>query len=344
MTGLEKINKILFKSNRDGIIRVAPDGQILEANPTLIGMLGYECQDEFIGSNKKSSNSEWQYITEASVKEQLRLQGYTREHERVYTKKNGTKLQARVQLWMVSLNSDTTEIWGIIRKIGRHLSTRERLNLSLEQLKKRNLILLEAREKERKILATNIHDEVGQSMTALRLELELLKQKETCREYCYEKLNRMIGISNEVIQNIQRISGELRQDMVYVLGLKAAIEQYGKEWQERTGIQLSLFLENCRIKPNTALALFRIVQEALTNVARHANAKRTCIRLRKERHGILLQIADDGVGMSKDKLSEYQSIGLLGMRERAEMCGGDIRISSDSGTQIEVKVRFNQSI
>lgn len=340
MTEVEKRYRILFESNKDGIIRTTPDGHIVEANPAFIRMLGYDRQDAVLGSYKKITPAEWHSIEESCIKEQLKLKGYADEYEKEYYRKDGSKMQASVQLWTVSLNTQTREVWGIIRDISHRKRTQKRLNMAMEQLRKRNHQLVEAREKERKTLATAIHDEIGQSITALRLELELLKQAATCKESCFEKLDKMISISNEVIRNTQRISGDLRPGMLDSVGLKAAIEWFGREWQERTGIKLKLFIENCYINKETELAFFRIVQEALTNVARHAKAKRTSIRLRHNNESLNLVIIDDGIGMPIEKLNDHQSFGLLGMRERAEMCGGELRVSSANGTRIEVIVRF----
>ncbi len=340
MKEAEKRYQIFFESNKDGVIRTTLYGHILEANPAFIRMLGYERMDDVLGLSKNITPVEWHTIEKSFINEQLKHKGYANEYEKEYIRKDGSKIQVSVQLWSVALNSQTRELWGIIRDISQRKRTEERLNLAMEQLRKRNHQLVEAREKERKTLATAIHDEIGQSMTALKLELELLKQKATCKVSCFEKLDKMISISNEVIRNTQRISGELRPGMLDALGLKAAIEWFGREWQERTGIKLRLYIENCYINKKTELALFRIVQEALTNVARHAQAKSTSIRLRHTHVSLNLEIVDDGIGMPMEKLNDHQSFGLLGMRERAEMCGGELRVSSANGTRVEVWVQF----
>ncbi len=341
MTEVEKRYQLFFESNKDGIIRATPDGDIIEANPAFARMLGYDEPHEVLGSYKKFTHETWLSIDESVMEDQLKLNGFADGYEKEYYRKDGSIVHVCLQLWVVSMDTQSPEVWGIVRDITRRKLTENRLHMAMEQLKKRNHQLVEAREKERKTLATAIHDEIGQSMTALKLELELLKQAILCKESCIDKLEKMIDISNEVIRNTQRISGDLRPGMLDALGLKAAIEWYGKEWQERTGIHLQLQIDNCYINKNTELALFRIVQEALTNVARHAGAKKTEITLKHKKDCLYLVIFDNGIGISKNKINDHQSFGLLGMRERAEMCGGELKISSENGTRIEVRVNFS---
>jgi signal transduction histidine kinase len=147
---------------------------------------------------------------------------------------------------------------------------------------------------------------------------------------------------DEAIQSIQRIATELRPAILDDLGLGAALEWIAEDFQTRTGtnVEVSLPDPDIDIDRAGATALFRIVQEALTNVARHAAATQVDVRLGKENGDLILEVRDNGKGVSEEELSARTSLGILGMRERALLLGGTLTISGTPGNGTTVRVRM----
>lgn len=208
------------------------------------------------------------------------------------------------------------------------------------QLEQMNEYLIMAIEEERSSISLQVHDELGQAMTALKMDLSWLRQNSKNEDAVNEKIDRMVRMTNDVIRKVQRISSELHPGLLDDLGLVPAIEWYCKEFSERTTIVCDIDLEeNEDILPEVNLALFRIFQEAMTNIIRHAQASIVEIQLRHHPH-ILLTIKDDGVGISPDKVSSGKSFGIIGMRQRISQCGGtlDISLNEDKGTIVSVTI------
>ena len=206
-----------------------------------------------------------------------------------------------------------------------------------EELQQLNQHLMDARENERATIAMEIHDELGQALTAIKIDLNWVLGHIADSAKSFQKISGIIALTNDTIKIVQRISAELRPGLLDDLGLVAAIEWYSDEFEQRTGIKCELMLEDLPDgDKRISLALFRILQEALTNVIRHANAKTVRITLRYASRGITMIIEDDGVGISQEKIANGKSLGLIGMRERARQINGSIEFSKNTvaGTKI----------
>lgn len=215
--------------------------------------------------------------------------------------------------------------------------TLEELKNSHEKLRALTAHLQSVREEERTKVAREIHDELSQALTVLKIDLSDLSADfdELEPEKKSLLLSKMQDLSKSVdgiIDNMHRISMELRPSMLDDIGLVAAIEWQTQEFQRRTGIQCALVqIDNIIPDKKTATGLFRIFQEALTNVTRHANASEVKINLHRDRGNIILDIEDNGRGIQEGKLSDPRSFGILGMKERAAILGGEIRIKGAQG-------------
>jgi PAS domain S-box-containing protein len=217
-----------------------------------------------------------------------------------------------------------------------------------EQLRQLSAHIEEEREDERTGIAREIHDELGQALTALKMDLALIARRTRAdalsREALLEKVDGMSSMTDEVIDQVRRISSELRPGVLDDLGLLAACEWQAHEFERRTGTPCLVRsnLGNEQLDPTFSTAFFRILQEALTNVTRHAQAQSVDVLL--EHHdGILhLRVKDDGRGITADVLNSGRSLGLLGIRERARRIGGEATISGGpgTGTTVEVKARI----
>jgi PAS domain S-box-containing protein len=213
------------------------------------------------------------------------------------------------------------------------------LQRSLQELHALNAQLQSVREEERTRLARELHDELGQALTAIRIDLAGLK---SARGQESQRIDGVLSLVDETIRSVRRISTELRPGILDHLGLVAAVEWAAEEFQSRTGIQcrVSLPETNPAIDAERATALFRIFQETLTNIARHAGATAVRVALSLESGNVSLEVRDNGRGISEDQLAASGSLGILGMRERALLLGGEFSIAGDPGTGAIVRVRI----
>jgi len=210
----------------------------------------------------------------------------------------------------------------------------EQLRTSREQLRALSLYLESVREEERTNLAREIHDELGSLLTGLKIDLSWLAKKTSReQELILAKIKSMYELIDEAIQTVKRISTELRPGVLDDLGLSAAIEWAGQEFEKRTEIKLEFTSrpKDIILDGDRSTAIFRIFQEALTNIVRHANATNARISLKQDGDRVVLRIRDNGKGIDKKQLSDPKAFGLIGMRERAMSKGGDVKISATPG-------------
>ena len=206
-----------------------------------------------------------------------------------------------------------------------------------------------AREAERARIAREVHDEFGQLLTGFKYDLSWMEKKlsakpETPRAQLLEKVRGMGELLNGMVQSVRRIAAELRPGVLDDLGLAAAVEWQTREFQQRTNIkaQVGAALADREPRREVATALFRILQEALTNVARHAKAANVRVSLREESACFVLEVIDDGCGITEAELGKASAFGLLGMRERVMPLRGrcEIHGAPGQGTTVWVSVPF----
>jgi signal transduction histidine kinase len=209
-----------------------------------------------------------------------------------------------------------------------------------------SLRLETAREEERARLARELHDELGQVLTSLKLEFmwlvdELAKSEPKPGIQLVNKLQALVGLIEVSIQSVRHISGDLRPAVLDHLGLTEAIQWEAARFERRTGIRCRVISKVSREMSNRsrALALFRIVQEALTNVVRHAHAGAVRITMRDRGRMLTVIVRDNGRGITRAQRRGVDSIGLLGMSERARLIGGRVTIAGVQGRGTTVTVR-----
>jgi len=217
----------------------------------------------------------------------------------------------------------------------------EERHLANEMQEKLLSHITEIRENERALISREIHDQLGQSLTALKLDINWLQAHASDANATKEKLKGMVDIISSTIKDVQRISSELRPGILDDLGLAAAIEWYAEEFEKRSGLQVELDLDEILIQDEkTNLALFRVMQESLTNVVRHAHAKAIKLTLHEINEHAVLDIEDDGVGISIEKLKSIHSLGIMSMHDRIKQVNGtlDILCGSAAGTKLRICV------
>ncbi len=217
----------------------------------------------------------------------------------------------------------------------------ERVRESEEKLRALAAHLITVREEERTHIAREIHDELGQVLTGLKMELTwLAKRLRDSQKPLIEKTKSMFGLIDLTIQSVRRISAGLRPEMLDEMGLVAAIGWHAKEFQRRTGIRCRIKLpdEGRTLDKDLSTTVFRIFQEILTNVARHSRATRVDVDISISDERLTLEVVDNGVGISSRALNDGKSLGLLGMQERALRFKGEIDISGSPGHGTRVAV------
>lgn len=220
----------------------------------------------------------------------------------------------------------------------------ERLRESHEQLRALSVYLQYVREEERTRIAREVHDELGQSLTSLKLDLSWLAGRQPLGQRpLHDKIKAMARHIDATILTVRRIATELRPGILDDLGLVAAIEWQANEFQGRTGIECdvaSTLTDDAPLDADLNTAFFRIFQETLTNIMRHANATQVIVRSSEEQGSVLLSVKDNGRGITAAEIHDTRSIGLLGMCERAALLGGEVAFQSESGKGTTVKVRI----
>lgn len=231
----------------------------------------------------------------------------------------------------------------LIEKTEKLKQSEKELLLAKEQLEQVNEHLIKAIEEERTNISYKVHDELGQSITALKMDLKWVRNNLHEKDMLAGKLDNMIEITNEVISKVQHIAAETHPGILDDLGLVVAIEWYCKDFEERTGIPCTLYLEEVTpLKSSINLAIFRVLQEALTNVIRHAHASAVTIQLFNNEHDIIMKIADDGTGIPTDKLSSPDSFGIMSMRQRIRQCKGIINFTNTTGSGLSIEIKIPQ--
>jgi len=225
----------------------------------------------------------------------------------------------------------------------------EDLRASREQLRALAGRLQAVREEERTDIAREIHDELGGALTGMKVDVSFLIKSalkiknEAARTSLLAGMDSVTKAIDTTIHAVRRIAMELRPGILDDLGLVAALEWQLKDFEKRTGIRCEFFppAEDISLDADLSTALFRIFQEALTNVVRHSGATEVRVRLRADADSSTLEVEDNGKGIEKEKINSSKSLGLLGMRERAQMFGGRVTVTGTPGIGTTVTVEIS---
>jgi signal transduction histidine kinase len=224
----------------------------------------------------------------------------------------------------------------------------EHLEESREQLRALLARMEHLREEERTRIAREVHDVLGQLLTALKMDLALLERRlrkiadENLREAMLDRLGEILRLADTMIESVQKLSRELRPSVLDTLGLGAALQFEARQFQERSGIKCEIIPleESASVDSDCATGIFRIFQEMLTNVARHARASNVTISFCQKKDMIQLEVTDDGRGIRPEEIASPHALGLLGMAERARLLGGQLQIRGEAvrGTTVTLTI------
>ena len=344
----EKKYRSIFENAIGGIYQTTKEGRCVTANRALARIIGYSSVEEFTANVGNISRL---YVERGRRQEFIRLieknniiTGFESE---VY-RKNGSKIWISEHARAIYNSLGNLQYYeGCVEDITVRKRAEEELKSSREQLRRLSAYIESAREEERMYIAREIHDELGQMLTALKMELFCLNRTAKDKNLLIEKTKSMSDMIDAAIKTVKRISSALRPTLLDDLGLVAAIEWQAEEFQKRTGISCELFsdIEDLHLERNVSVAFYRILQEALTNVARHSDATLVKVTFSiKDTGDVLLEVCDNGKGITEPQISGPQSFGLTGIRERVYLLGGevDIRGRAATGTTLRVEIPLSQ--
>lgn len=339
----ERRLRAIIEAEPECVKVLAPDGMLLEMNPSGLAMIEAERLTDVLGQSVLSIVAPAYREVFAELTARV-LAGETGELEFEIVGLRGTRRWLETHMVPLRDPSGTiTAALGITRDISERKRAESALRASQERLRSLAHRLQEVREQERARIARDIHDGIAQTLTALKLDLRWIRDTLNGeRPDLASKLDDMTEAVGLTIQDMRRMSTELRPEVLDHLGLAAAIEWAGREFQRRTGIgcRLRAGIHDVALERDAATGLFRIFQEALANVARHAGAASVTITLREQPGAVVLELWDDGRGITEQQRAGTGSLGLLAMRERALLLGGslDVRGVPGRGTHLSVRI------
>jgi len=357
-----RLGAIVDGSN-DAILGLTPDGRVTSWNAGAERIFGFAAA-EMIGRSVQMLMPANLHQDEARLRVQVQEGSQAHTYDTVRMTKDGRHLDVSVTL--SPLKDTSGQIMGT-SKIIRDISERKRAQVLLQQtldhlevrvqertaelrhannsLRELSGRLMQVQEEERSRLARDLHDEVGQLLTALKIDLQELQHGEVGQSRL-GSLTDSLELVDRLLTQVRNLALDLRPSLLDDLGLVAALRWYANRQAERNGWLLSFSVEGVtgRMPVPIEIACFRIVQEALTNVAKHSKAKAINLALRRRDQDIMLAIQDDGIGFdvqsARQRAQVGESIGLLGMEERVRLAGGRLMISSTPGQGCRLELHF----
>lgn len=343
-----KFNQAVITSMGEGLYILDSQGLVTYVNPTAERLFGW-CSTELVG-RKMHDMTHYQYpdgrpfpVHECPGLQVLQKGMVLSDHEDVFIRKDGTFFPVVYSSSPIASDHGIAGLVVVFRDLTAQKEAQEALARSQQALRTLAASLQATHEAKRSVLAREIHDELSGSLTALKMDLALLPDRVAKDHKLFlEKLNSMSALIDRTLARLHTIVTELRPVVLDKFGLVAAIEWQTNEFQQRFGIPCELRLPPQEIAWDSerSTAVFRIFQEALTNVARHSNATRVTIDLTSETGRSVLRVRDNGDGINETAIHARDSIGLLGMRERALSFGGTTEVIRlpEGGTLVRVTI------
>ena len=345
----EQLYRSILNASPDAIVVVELNGKIRMVSPTTLTMCGCKGYDQLIGQNmfdfiesedRDRAMSNNLFLIDGNNKG-------TTEYRIVRI--DGTVFFAEVNgeiLW--NSKNDPNGLIFIIRDITERKKAEVALKNSQVELKQFASHLQNVREEEKLQLAREIHDELGQILIAIKIDLGMLKQKvlksikTVDAENILTNFDNLFGLVDNTLNTTRRIMTDLRPEVLFLIGFVEAVKLYINNFKER--YQIICIFENSvtglKLDSQQSVALYRIVQESLTNIVKHSKATKVKISLEKRENKLGLEISDNGIGFKLSQKNKVNSFGLLGMKERVYLLEGMLQISSQQGEGTTVKVEI----
>lgn len=318
-------------------INLVSDFQFIEVNDSWTALLGYE-SDEVIGKSALDVLFTRDKESEAEILEMIRSGSRVRDFEVDLRHKDGSFRQTLISMEIIDFKSSKCVLTNI-QDITELKSHERKLVASREQLRQLSARLDEVVEEESKRIASDVHDLIGGDLVGLRHDIQAVKKlvientEEQGREALLEKLDEMTNLATATLNSAKRISSELHPAELNFLGLVPALRSETQRFQERSGIacRFEALIEDAAVGRAQSAAVYRVFQEALRNILRHARATEVGISVAEIDGFLRLDVADNGIGMTESQINAFDSLGLLSMRERISNAGGSVEFAGNSG-------------
>lgn len=337
----EELYRKIVETAQEGIWTIDDKNHTTFVNTCMANMLGYE-RHEMIGKDPSEFVEIGSYQKVMDDLTAVRA-GATSQFDYCLLTKTKSKKWVLINATPIMNDGVYAGALAMIMDITERKKREEELNESHEQLRHLASRLQTIREEERSSIARDIHDELGQQLTALKMDAYWIAKNQSDQNETFKrKIDSIMSIANHALEVVEKKAIELHPNILHDLGLLSAIEWQNREFQNRFGIAIDFSSDGSdQGLPNeVALAFYRIYQEALNNISRHAEATSIIARFERNIEGMSLSIQDDGKGFDQERLDRKKSLGLLGMRERAFIIGGtfDIQSFPSKGTIVMAKI------
>ncbi|MFW6055900.1 MAG: PAS domain S-box protein [Chloroflexota bacterium] len=322
--------RTLIENAGVGILMTRLTGEILDCNEAARRMFGYG-RDEFLSLNVSQLYAK--DPDRERVLDKFRKQGFLRAEVIEFQRKDGSLLYLALTSARVPLQGEHIVMSELLNFTEQRMAEEE-LRASRERLQLLTMYLEDARERERTGIARELHDQLGQALTALSMDLNTITARvEKGQPVSPDSLKEMSRLVDEMSQDVRRISSELRPGMLDDIGLVSALEWQLTQWALRMGVEYDFLPEadDANLDRARSTALFRVFQEVLTNVARHAGATHVQVSFTNEDDRAVLTVKDNGRGITEGEINHAESLGIVGMRERIRPLGGSLDITGVPG-------------
>jgi two-component system, NarL family, sensor histidine kinase UhpB len=340
----EACYRAVFEQATVGIARVAPDGRFLEVNDRFCEIVAYNRERLLRGDFQQITHPDDLEADLANVRRLLAGEASSYVMEKRYLRPDGGIVWAALHVGLVrDAEGRPTNFVSVVKDISETKRAEQMLTEYSSRLVSLSRRLLSVQEEERRALARELHDQVGQQLTALKLNLEMLRRSNPGLADD-RRLSDCLDITDHTIQQIGDTSLDLRPSVLDDLGLTPALHWYARRQQVRSGCEITVCGDvERRFPEHVETTAFRIVQEAVNNAVRHSQAAHVRIALATDEDSLTITVIDDGCGFDPQARAtpgHHGGMGLLGMRERAELLGGtfELRAAPGAGTQIRARL------